>query len=135
MSQQPESPKARRHVSSPFHKVIATRYYDGPLAGFVAHRDWPYAGLFQLIDWDRETDVRVYEIARVEALSFEEVVEVLFRDRRPTWPVWVLPSGVRERGEALLEEHSRTARPIAMLTTRDLFGDIMLWEPAELTRA
>lgn len=135
MSQKPESPKARRHVSSPFHKVIATRYYDGPLAGFVAHRDWPHAGLFQLIDWDRETDVRVYEIARVEALSFEEVVEALFRDRRPTWPVWVLPSGVRERGEALLDEQSLTAQPIAMLTTRDLFGDIMLWEPAELTRA
>jgi hypothetical protein len=135
MSQQSGSPNARRHVSSPFHKVIATRYYDGPISGFVAHRDWPHAGVFQLIDWDRETDVRVYELSRVEELSFEAVVERLFMDRRPTWPVWVLPSGIRERGDALLEDHWRTARPIATLTTRDLFGNILVWEPAELTRA
>jgi len=97
----------------------------------LAHNDWPHACLFQLIDWDRETDIRTYEISRLEDIGFEDVVESLFRDRRPTWPVWVLPSGARERGQKLLAEHSPRARAVATLTTRDLFGDILVWEAAD----
>lgn len=131
MGQQSENPPSLRHLKSPFSKVIATRYYDGPMEGFVAHRDWPHACLFQLIDWDRETDIRVYELSRVEDLSFEDVVAALFRDRMPTWPVWVLPSGARERGQQLVDECTPRARPVATLTTRDLFGDILRWDAAE----
>jgi hypothetical protein len=43
----------------------------------------------------------------------------------------VLPSGARERGERLLNECFTRARPVATVTTRDLFGDITLWDPAE----
>jgi hypothetical protein len=131
MSQPPEGPPSFRHLKSPFNKVIATRYYDGPMEGFVAHRDWPQACVFQLVDWDRETDLRVYELSRVEDLSFEDVVGILFRERLPTWPVWVLPSGVRERGQQLLDECTARARAVATVTTRDLFGDITLWDSAE----
>src|SRR5690349_575654 len=66
MSFKPEDPPSFRHLKSPFSKVIATRYYDGPMEGFLGHRDWLQACVFQLLDWDRETDMRVYEIARVE---------------------------------------------------------------------
>ncbi|RYZ07240.1 MAG: hypothetical protein EOO73_12800 [Myxococcales bacterium] len=131
MGQQSENPPSLRHLKSPFSKVIATRYYDGPMEGFVAHADWPHACLFQLIDWDRETDIRTYEVSRVEALSFDEVVEALFRQRRPTWPVWVLASGERERGQKLVLELAPRARPVATVTTRDLFGDILLWDAAD----
>jgi hypothetical protein len=118
-------------VKSPFTKVIATRYYDGPMEGFLGHRDWQQACVFQLLDWDRETDLRVYEIARVEDLEFEQVVALLFQERLPTWPVWVLPSGARERGERLLDECFARARPVATVTTGDLFGDVALWTPAD----
>ncbi len=131
MGQQSENPPSIRHLKSPFSKVIATRYYDGPMVGFIAHRDWPHACVFQLVDWDRETDIRVYELSRVEDLSFEDVVATLFRDRLPTWPVWVLPSSARERGQALLDEHAARARPVATITTRDLFGDILRWDAAD----
>ncbi|MDF3069662.1 MAG: hypothetical protein K0R38_5263 [Polyangiaceae bacterium] len=131
MGQQSGNPSSIRHLKSPFSKVIATRYYDGPMEGFVAHNDWPHACLFQLVDWDRETDIRVYEVTRVEDFSFDEVVEALFRDRRPTWPVWVLPSGARERGQRLLAELTERTRPVATLTTRDLFGDILVWDAAD----
>jgi hypothetical protein len=131
MSLKAEDPPSFRHLKSPFSKVIATRYYDGPMEGFLGHRDWLQACVFQLLDWDRETDMRVYEIARVEDLAFEEVVSLLFHDRLPTWPVWVLPSGARERGERLLNECFARARPVATVTTRDLFGDITLWSPAD----
>ena len=126
-----ETPPSLRHVASPFRKVIATHYYDGPVRGFLAHTNWAQACVFQLIDWDRETDLRVYEVARVEDLDFEDVVSALFRERLPTWPVWVLPSGVRARGEKLLEECVARARPVATITTRDIFGDITLWELAD----
>lgn len=127
----PEGPPSFRHLKSPFTKVIATRYYDGPLEGFLAHRDWPHACVFQLVDWDRETDLRVYDIARVEDLAFEEVVAILFEERLPTWPVWVLPTGARARGEQLVSECFKRARPVATITTRDLFGDITLWDAAD----
>jgi len=128
---QAEVPASIRHLKSPFNKVIATRYYDGPMEGFLGHCDWPQACVFQLMDWDRETDLRVYEIARVEDLAFEDVVALLFHDRLPTWPVWVLPSGVRDRGEQLVDECFTRARPVATVTTRDLFGDIALWDAAD----
>ncbi len=124
-------PPSLRHLRSPFRKAIATQYYDGPVRGFLAHSDWLQACVFQLLDWDRETDLKVYEIARVEDLGFEEVVGALFEDRLPTWPVWVLGRHARERGEELVEECFDRARPVATITTRDLFGDITLWDAAE----
>jgi hypothetical protein len=131
MGEKAENRSGLRHLKSPFGKVIATRYYDGPLEGFLAHEDWPHACLFQLIDWDRETDLRVYDVSRIEELSFDQVVEALFRDRRPSWPVWVLQGSERERGGRLIAEHTRRARAVATLTTRDLLGDILVWESAD----
>ena len=131
MSPKSEASPSLRHIKSPFTKVIATRYYDGPMEGFLCHRDWPQACAFQLLDWDRETDLRVYEISRVEEVAFEDVVSALFQDRLPTWPIWVLPSGERQRGHELVAECSRRARAVATITTRDLFGDIAKWEAAE----
>jgi hypothetical protein len=131
MSSKPEFPSDFRNVQSPFTKVIATKYYDGAMEGFLGHSDWPQACVFQLVDWDRETDLRVYEIARVEDLPFEDVVGELFMDRRPTWPVWVLPSNAQKRGALLVDECFRRARPVATVTTRDLFGEIEFWDPAD----
>jgi hypothetical protein len=131
MSPKPDDPPSLRHLKSPFSKVIATRYYDGPMEGFLGHSDWLQACVFQLLDWDRETDLRVYEIGRVEDLAFEDVVAILFRDRMPTWPVWVLPSGARDRGAQLLTECFARARPVATITTRDLFGQIAIWDAAD----
>jgi hypothetical protein len=118
-------------LKSPFKKAIATRYYDGAMEGFLSHQDWPQVCVFRLLDWDRETDLRVYEVARVEDLEFEEVVAILFRDRRPTWPLWVLPSSVRERGEQLVDECFARARAVATVTTADLFGQIAQWDVAD----
>lgn len=131
MSPKPVDPPSLRDLRSPFRKVIATRYYDGPMEGFLGHCDWLQACVFQLLDWDRETDLRTYEIARVEDLPFEELVALLFQDRLPSWPVWVLPPSGRERGERLLGECFARARPVATVTTRDLFGNIALWDPAD----
>lgn len=127
----PGDPPSVRLLKSPFLKVIAARYYDGPMEGFLGHRDWVQACVFQLVDWDRETDVRVYEIARVEDLAFESVVEMLFQERMPSWPLWVLPSSARLHGEELVDECFARARPVATVTTRDLLGEIARWEPAE----
>lgn len=131
MSYGSDVPSSLRHLKSPFYKVIATRFYDGPLKGFLAHRDWPQACVFQLVDWDRETDTRVYEIGRVEDLAFEDAVERLFTDRRPTWPVWVLPAAAEQRAKRFVDECMARSRPVATITTRDLFGNIALWTPAE----
>lgn len=132
MSHLPEAPPPSiRHLQSPFNKVIATRYYDGPMEGFLAHRDWTQACVFQLIDWDRETDVRVYEVARVEDLAFEDIVGLLFTGHRPTWPVWVVPASAGERAQNLVDECMARARPVATITTRELFGDIALWTAAD----
>ena len=130
MSSLPEAPLSVRRFKSPFNKVIATRYYDGPMEGFLAHSEWPQACVFQLIDWDRETDLRVYEVARVEDLLFEDVVGLLFQERLPTWPVWVLPNSARDRAKELVDDCMERARPVATITTRDLFGHIALWTPA-----
>jgi len=131
MGQSPEAPPGYLQPKSPFSKVIATRYYDGPLAGFLAHRDWNQVSVFRLVDWDRERDHRVFEIARVDGRTFEGVVSLLFEERLPTWPVWVLQGGARERGEKLLDECFARARPVATVTAQDLLTEIMRWDAAD----
>lgn len=131
MTRVPEGPPSFSALKSPFTKAIATRYYDGPMEGFLAHRDWSQACVFRLLDWDRETDLRVFEIARVEDLEFEDAVGLLFQDRRPTWPLWVLPGPLRERGEQLVDQCFERARAVATVTTGDLLGNIAEWEVAE----
>jgi len=131
MPRQPDGPPRFAELKSPFTKAIATRYYDGPLEGFLAHCDWSQACVFRLLDWDRETDLRVFEIARVEELEFEDAVGLLFRDRRPTWPLWVLPSSVRDRGEQLVDHCFAKARAVATVTTADLLGSIAEWQVAD----
>jgi hypothetical protein len=117
-------------VKSPFSKVIATRYYDGSLEGFLQHSGWPEACVFRLLDWDRERDLRVFEVAYVEGTDFEDVVEQLFEERQPTWPVWVLPRHVVARAEALLRTCFDRAKPLAVVTARDICMRISHWEPA-----
>jgi hypothetical protein len=131
MSPAAAEPASVRNVRSPFTKIIAARYYDGPMEGFLEHRDWPEACVFQLLDWDRETDLRVYEIARLPDLTFDDVVAMLFEDRRPTWPIWVLPSSVRSRGEQLVDASFSRSQPVATVTTRDLTEQIARWDAAE----
>jgi len=131
MSHSPEGPPSYRQPKSPFCKVIATRYYDGPLAGFLAHRDWNHVCVFRLVEWDRERERRVFEIARVDGQTFEGVVALLFEERLPTWPVWVLQGGARERGEKLLDECFGRARPVATVIAQDLLTDIVRWEAAD----
>lgn len=118
-------------MKSPFSKAIATSYYDGAFEGFLLHCDWEQACVFRLLDWDRESDVRVYEIARVEDMSFDDAVAKLFEDRRPTWPLWVLPGSLRERGAELVDACFARARAVATVTTTDLLGDIAEWEVAD----
>lgn len=130
MSSEPEAPPpSLRNVKSPFAKIIATHYYDGPTEGFLEHRVWGEACVFRLLDWDRETDLRVYEIARVTDTRFESIVDELFQDRLPSWPVWVLPSSSRSQAEALVDSCFLRARPLATITTRDLFEEIKVWDP------
>jgi hypothetical protein len=131
MRQPPQDTPRLYNRKSPFTKAIATRYYDGALEGFLLHRDWLQSCVFRMLDWDRETDLRVYEIARVEVLEFVEDVALGGRDRRPTWPRWVLPSAMREQGERLVDECFERARAVATVTTDDLFGRISEWEPAD----
>lgn len=120
-----------RNVKSPFSKIIATHYFDGPTEGFLEHREWPEACVFQLLDWDRETDMRVYEIARLVSVTFEDIVAELFDNKLPTWPVWVIPSAARSRAEQLVDTSFKRARAVATITTTDLFDDIALWDPAQ----
>jgi hypothetical protein len=131
MSSSPAILSSAGPLPSPFHRVIACDYYDGALEGFLAHRDWPQACVFQLLDWDRETDARVYEITRVEDLDFEDVVSRLFTDRLPTWPAWVLPNSARARAKRLVDECAARGRAVATVTTLDLLGVISVWAPAD----
>ena len=84
MGQQSESLPSVRHLKSPFTKVIATRYYDGPMEGFLCHNDWPHACLFQLVHKTR-TDAGGFELAHRAAVFVDAVlrvvVDVLHHDR------------------------------------------------------
>jgi hypothetical protein len=76
-------------ATSPFGRMIALGFYDGPTGG-VAECAYCHAEyVFEMLDWDDGQDVRVFSFAPLPAGSFEQVVSACPQSNAPPWPVWV----------------------------------------------
>ena len=110
--------------ASPFGKIIALTYDDGPTGGAVACRSCALAyrferlhtdvdGVYDRAAWDIGEELHVFGLAPLPANAFDRIVTRLSEVEPPRWPVWTpgMPSTsddlerIVERGVVpLLEE-------------------------------
>ena len=87
-------------TTSPFSKIIAFGYDDGPTSGIVrctgcaeAYRFDVLAsdvdGIYDFAAWDRGEELRIFSLSRLSEGAFERAVDVLSTAEAPRWPVWV----------------------------------------------
>lgn len=80
---------ALTNAKSPFSKLIAFGYYDGPTSGVLQCDICTKAYKFEMLDWDEDQDVRIFSLSILPNLAFAKIVEVCQHCENPKWPVWV----------------------------------------------
>ncbi len=115
---------------SPFTKVLALGYYDGPTEGLLQDGQGSSVYQFRMLAWEDETqDLRIFGLAPLPATAFAELAEAYARHQSPRWPVWV---PFRQAGIEGLEQHVLgLAGPVEwVIATYDLLGEILAAKPA-----
>jgi hypothetical protein len=74
---------------SPFSRIIALEFYDGPTSGILRCATCGAVYRFDMLDWDESQEVRVFRLASLPPGSLEEAVRALDKAGPPSWPVWV----------------------------------------------
>lgn len=125
----------QRGVISPFSKVIAFAYYDGPTRGVAQCSVCASAYKYDMVAWDERQDVRVYVLAPISKEVFVEIVNILSESDLPNWPVWVprwefafgnKESSTNGKIEGLLSSASRCKY---VLSTEDISRTILAVKP------
>ncbi len=116
---------------SPFTKMIALDYYDGPTFGLLWDHRRSAAYKFDMLDWDDHHRVRVFSLAELPEGAFDRVAEACATTGPPAWPIWV-PNWQFESDasrdaanrvvDAVLEQASR---PHAVVAAEDLLDTIL----------
>jgi hypothetical protein len=74
---------------SPFDRVIALGWYDGPTEGLVRCGACGQVYRFDLLDSvDEDRGIRLYSLASVPADTLDRLVDLLSPFMTPSWPMW-----------------------------------------------
>ena len=74
---------------SPFDRVIALGWYDGPTEGLVRCGACARVYRFDLLDSvDEDRGIRLYSLAPVPTDTMDRLVDVLSPFMTPSWPMW-----------------------------------------------
>jgi hypothetical protein len=112
--------------ASPFTKVLALGYYDGPTEGVLqCGQDGPVYK-FQLLAWDEETqDLRIFGLAPLPATAMGQLADAYARYQTPCWPVWV-PSWQAEMAQQADLVLQQAGSIEWIIATIDLLGEILV---------
>jgi hypothetical protein len=119
-------------AESPFAKIIALGFYDGPTSGILQCRTCGRVYGFDMLDWDEGHGVRIFRLALLPPDALDRCVSALAPYGPPQWPVWVparanLPS--EETGEVADRQVERIlgqAEPAELVVAWTGYGDRVL---------
>lgn len=118
-------------AASPFARIVALGYYDGPTSGVAECEHCPESYRFDMLAWDVQQDVRVYSLSALPPNSVAELVKCIPAPNPPHWPVWV-PTwrfGSREKEEETQRQVARVlsrAGPVLfVIASEDLAASIL----------
>jgi hypothetical protein len=118
---------------SPFTKVLALGYYDGPTNGLLQAGDEGPVYKFDVLDelWNPEDqDLRVFSLAPVPSNSLTELTSLYSQFLVPHWPLWVplwdFPTKeIQQEMERVTEEALGRAGLIGwVIASTDLLGTV-----------
>jgi hypothetical protein len=121
-------PDSLINAISPFSKIIALDFYDGPTGGILQCAECQSVWKFDMLDWDNDHEIRIFRLARLPEDSLENCIRSLATaDFSPPWPVW-LPSRVsdeafQEQADKKVEEILTKARPAELLLAWSGYGE------------
>jgi hypothetical protein len=120
-----------RQVASPFSRLIATGFYDGPTNGLVECSTCKMTYSFERLDWDDQQDLRVFSLAPACPGGLDGVAQAEGAPT-PKWPIWVLGDAQGGFG-ATVDAFVTSAAPVEfVVATHDLLGTIEIWRPVGL---
>jgi hypothetical protein len=120
-----------QNQKSPFQKIIAFGYYDGPTAGAAQCAECLESYKYDLLAWDENQDIRVYSFAPLPSQSFQQIVKECSVLGEPRWPIWCPTwefdlKETEERVEAEIKRIlSRAGQVEFVLASENLAGDIL----------
>ena|SRR5215467_3760964 len=122
-----------KNYRSPFTKVLALGYYDGPTNGLLQSGEAGPVYKFDVVDdlWiSNGEDVRVFTLAPVPSNSLTELTNLYSQFLVPHWPFWVPPwsfptKEIQQRMERATDDVLGRAGPVEWaLAATDLLGTI-----------
>lgn len=117
-----------RDIPSPFDRLVATGYYDGPTDGLVECGTCGRLYAFEKIDWDDGQNLRIFSLAPVGG-SFADIED--HASVKPGWPTWILNAD-GEVGELVQQASASSSRAEFVVASRDLLKVVEVWSPAGL---
>jgi hypothetical protein len=120
---------AGENVPSPFSRLVATGFYDGPTSGYTECETCRSLYQFTMLEWDAGQDVRVFVLEEKRGTSFEAIVATIAsKGEQPRWPVWVphapLPAEAEEKVAHLI---ANTSSARLIVAAENLVRTILVW--------
>jgi len=75
-------------AKSPFSKIIALGFYDGPTSGMAQCEICSAIYKFVMLDWDDDQEVRIFSLAPFASAAWTRTVNLLSKHESPNWPLW-----------------------------------------------
>lgn len=82
-------PRSLVDADTPFARIIALDFYDGPTSGILQCRTCGSVYRFDMIDWDEDHQIRVFRLALLPPDALDRCVAALAPYGPPRWPIWV----------------------------------------------
>jgi len=80
--------EALRNADTPFTKIIALDWYDGPAGGILQCESCQAVYQFDMLDWDYR-QVRVFRLRTLPGECWMQITAALEQEgKTPLWPVW-----------------------------------------------
>jgi hypothetical protein len=119
-----------RQVPSPFVRVVATGYYDGPTDGLVECGSCGTLYEFCKLDWDEGQDMRIFSLAPVPGRTLSEIEQSASGRVTPTRPTWVLTGEFDKEIEVVVQSIVAAASDAEfVIATENLLSTIEVWRP------
>jgi hypothetical protein len=123
--------EALSNSDSPFTKIIASDFYDGPTGGILQCETCQTVYQFDMLDWDDHHQVRVFRLRVLPESSWEKSLQALEKaEPPPRWQVWVpckWPSDdAREEANRKLSKILAQAKPAELLVAWLGYGERIL---------
>ena len=119
-----------RSIESPFARLIATSFYDGPTDGLVECGTCGLVYAFRMLDWDDNQDQRIFSLAST-GTSFQSIEKT--SSIPPKWPSWILSIDLPQSTRNTINDACAAASRIEfVIATHSLLTAIDVWVPSGL---